>query len=135
MVYFALPVDMFEHPCYARVLQTVKRRFPHNVIFEPAKARWTLERWLAIWPKLLPRLSVVVVWPRADDSIGRGCCTEIEDAQSRDIPVFVYRDGEFTDRFSIKRLPGDSWRHWAFVKYLKHKPKVKQKTIASTVES
>lgn len=103
VVYLATPVDQLRHAAYSRVRAPVAKVFSPErwCVFEPRRCEWTTSKWLRAWPRLLPLINAIVVWPRSDGSVGRGVYQEALDLRRLGKPVYV-----ITPRGRLKHLRG-----------------------------
>ena len=117
MIYLATVTDQFDAPGYSKILDRVKKEFPAEIIIEPAKNRWSLAEWEKEWKRIRRGVTALVVWPRADLSIGRGVWREIRDCNRAHIPILVIdHDGRFLRcSFTVQRINGASFRYWAHI--------------------
>ena len=111
--YIATVTDLFQTAHYREQAERVKAFLPDVTKWiEPAHMGWSLSEWLSNWEKILPKLNVLVVIPRPDMTVGRGCWQEIDDCQARQIPIYVATGAGFVREFKITLLPGNSYRRW-----------------------
>jgi hypothetical protein len=130
--YIATPVDMYQTGRYHEAFYDLTRPSfprmygaPEERWIEPAKKNWTFAEWQKRWPRILSRLDVLYVVPRADFSIGRGCWLEIEDCKRRGIPVFVWLHNRLQP-YRLDLIPRGNLQEWAYFsiayKYYQYRP-------------
>ena len=123
-VYFALPKDRYDCLFYPLVLAAIQERFPAPewTVIEPARELLDNNEWRARWLSIRDKLQALIVWPRENGTIGRGCKRQIEECETNGTPVLLVNDeGHF---FALKEVrprclthPHEKpdWRNYAAV--------------------
>lgn len=94
-IYLATVIDQYESPGYANVLEAVKAFFGPSAKILEARSLWNSnDEWRAGWPRLLPTVDALAVWPRPDRTLGAGLFREIEDARKHRVPVFIFASAD-----------------------------------------
>ena len=86
-VYVVHPVVSYGTPREASCLRRIAALLPEVELIDPATRYSTDEGWRRAWPRVLRRLSGLVVFAAADGTIGAGCLREIGDAWAARLPV------------------------------------------------
>ena len=111
--YLATVTDQFQTTHYRKQAERVKAFWPNVTEWiEPADMGWSLTEWLSNWENILPKLNLLVVIPRPDMTVGRGCWQEIDDCRARKIPIYIATNTGFVRKFKTARLPGNNYRRW-----------------------
>lgn len=86
-IYAVHPISTYRTPYEGKQLARIAERFPDAEVVNPADSRWTPSQWQKEWPKVLPTLDAVVVFPDLAGYIGRGGYKEVTDAVAKGLPV------------------------------------------------
>lgn len=90
VIYLTTPADQYLNPLYPAVLATIRKRFPRADLRQSARPFPDG----AGWQQWREEVDLLIVWARNDRTLDARCCQEVEDAQSRSIPVYALsRDG------------------------------------------
>lgn len=117
-LYLAAPMQTYHTEHYDRALALVGDRFPNATIISAHDAWASNADWLARWPRVLARLSALVLI--ADDAgwIGRGVWREYHDARALRVPCWhLAADGRYypPSRFAFSVPDKPTWRQFARV--------------------
>jgi hypothetical protein len=115
-IYFAAPLDTMGAPAHRKALAAARRQFSGYRIIDPSRLCWNTAEWLAEWPKLIPQLDALSIFPREDGTVGAGCFREIADARAAGIPVWVFSSEAQAFR-PLQRMRRLNWRQRSMVYY------------------
>ena len=96
MVYVASPLTILDDlGRLDRALGQVEERYPDARIIDGARYFVDNDHWRDWWPMVNRAMSVLVVVPAADMTVGTGVLRELADARRRSVTVEFYVDGAF----------------------------------------
>jgi hypothetical protein len=99
LVYACHPKSTYGTSWAAAHLARLVELLPGAEVIDPERCGWeTSAEWREDWPRLLDRLSGLVVFEAPDRSVGAGCLVELADALASGLPVAALDPGTDPER-------------------------------------
>lgn len=114
-IYMASSLSTYKTPEYDRNLERISELFPHAEILAPRDLFTSNADWLNKWPGIVVQIDALVFFQDAQDFIGYGVWTEIHDAITHGVPVYLLADSSlhlWPDVEISERRP-TNWRQFA----------------------
>jgi hypothetical protein len=87
LVYAAHPMTIYGSQFEAKALARIAALAPSAQIIDPAVRYQSTAEWRRDWPRLVGRLSAVLVFGDRQSSVGTGCILELTEAWRLGVPV------------------------------------------------
>jgi len=115
IVYMMAPMTIYKcEKKYWYPINNLKKQFPNVRFILPHNLFISNENWLKILDYYLRQAECGILL--SDKGvIGLGCYTEIEKLTQQKKLIYYYNNQELTERFSICKMPGESWKRYAKV--------------------
>jgi len=103
-LYVAAPIAVLRRPGWRSQLTAIRRR-TKSPLWDPGSLFGSTTSWLIGWPRIVEKTSGLVLVTDLDQSIGAGCLREIAEVLGRDLPVWLWSEGDLVPWSETEVVP------------------------------